>query len=121
MRTSRCANENHLADFTAIDFFIVPTATFRVLYVLLTMSHDRRRILHFNVTISPSAHWTAQQVAEAFPYAQGQEPSAASGSKVPSANRTGGWATGPPRLPLGPDDGLAHRAGRYPSSDAWPR
>ena len=55
------------------------------------------------------------------PLAQGQEPSAASGSKVPSANRTGGWATGSPRLPLGPDDGLAHRAGRYPSSDAWPR
>jgi len=43
--------------------------TFRVLYVLLTMSHDRRRILHFNVTTSPSAQWTAQQVVEAFPYA----------------------------------------------------
>jgi hypothetical protein len=67
-RVWRSFLENHLADFTAIDFFIVPTATFRVLYVLLIMSHDRRRILHFNVTISPSAHWTAQQVAEAFPY-----------------------------------------------------
>ncbi|MCJ7630295.1 MAG: hypothetical protein MUO50_18120, partial [Longimicrobiales bacterium] len=42
--------------------------TFRVLYVLLIMSHDRRRILHFNVTTSPSAQWTAQQVVEAFPY-----------------------------------------------------
>jgi len=39
-----------------------------VLYVLLIMSHDRRRILHFNVTTSPSAQWTAQQVVEAFPY-----------------------------------------------------
>ncbi len=60
--------ENHLTDIAAMDFFIVPTATFRVLYVLLIMSHDRRRILHFNVTNSPSAHWTAQQVVEAFPY-----------------------------------------------------
>jgi hypothetical protein len=42
--------------------------TFRMLYVLLIMSHDRRRILHFNVTTSPSARWTAQQVREAFPY-----------------------------------------------------
>jgi transposase InsO family protein len=61
-------HENHLADFAAIDFFIVPTATFRVLYVVLIMSHDRRRILHFNVTTSPSAHWTAQKIVEAFPY-----------------------------------------------------
>jgi hypothetical protein len=52
-----------------IDFFVVPTVTFRVLYVFLVMSHDRRRILHFNVTTSPSARWTAQQVVEAFPYA----------------------------------------------------
>ncbi len=60
--------ENHRTDIAAMDFFIVPTATFRVLYVLLIMSHDRRRILHFNVTTSPSAQWTAQQVVEAFPY-----------------------------------------------------
>ena len=60
--------DNHLADLAAIDFFIVPTVTFRILYVLLIMSHDRRRILHFNVTTSPSAQWTAQQVVEAFPY-----------------------------------------------------
>ena len=60
--------DNRLRDIVAIDFFFVPTATFRVLYVLLIMSHDRRRILHFNVTTSPSARWTAQQVSEAFPY-----------------------------------------------------
>jgi putative transposase len=67
-QTWRSFLENHLTDIAAMDFFIVPTATFRVLYVLLIMSHDRRRILHFNVTTSPSAHWTAQQVVEAFPY-----------------------------------------------------
>ena len=60
--------ENHLGDISAMDFFIVPTATFRVLYVFLIMAHDRRRILHFNVTTSPSAHWAARQVLEAFPY-----------------------------------------------------
>ncbi len=60
--------DNHVRDIVAIDFFVVPTATFRVLYVLLIMSHGRRRILHFNVTTSPSAQWTAQQIVEAFPY-----------------------------------------------------
>jgi len=68
-QTWRSFLENHLTDIAATDFFIVPTVTFRVLYVLLIMSHDRRRILHFNVTTSPSAQWTAQQVVEAFPYA----------------------------------------------------
>ena len=60
--------DNHVRDIVAIDFFVVPTATFRVLHVLLVMSHERRRVLHFNVTSSPSARWTAQQVSEAFPY-----------------------------------------------------
>ena len=67
-QTWRSFLENHLTDIVAIDFFVVPTATFRVLYVFLVMSHDRRRILHFNVTTSPSAQWTAQQLFEAFPY-----------------------------------------------------
>ncbi|MFH1763612.1 MAG: transposase [Gemmatimonadota bacterium] len=60
--------DNHVRDIVAIDFFVVPTATVRVLYIFLVMSHDRRRILHFNVTPSPSARWTDQQVREAFPY-----------------------------------------------------
>jgi transposase InsO family protein len=46
---------------------VVPTATFRVLFVLLILAHDRRRILHFNVTSGPSAEWTAQQVVQSFP------------------------------------------------------
>jgi putative transposase len=45
----------------------VPTATFRVLYVLVVLTHDRRRVLHFNVTEHPTAAWTAQQIIEAFP------------------------------------------------------
>jgi transposase InsO family protein len=66
--TWRSFLENHLGDIAAMDFFVVPTATFRVLYVLVIMAHDRRRILHFNVTTSPSAAWTARQLIEAFPY-----------------------------------------------------
>ena len=58
---------NHLPDTAACDFFTVPTATFRVLYCFLILSHDRRRIVHFNVTAHPTAEWTAQQMVEAFP------------------------------------------------------
>ena len=45
----------------------MPTATFRVLFVLVVLAHDRRRVLHFNVTEHPTSAWTAQQIVEAFP------------------------------------------------------
>ena len=61
---------NHGKDLVAVDFFVVPTATFRVLYVFLVLAHERRKVLHFNITDSPSAAWTAQQLTEAFPDAQ---------------------------------------------------
>jgi putative transposase len=57
--------ENHAKEFIALDFFTVPTATFRVLFVLVILSHDRRRILHFNATEHPTAVWTARQLLEA--------------------------------------------------------
>ena len=57
-----------MKDIAAVDFFTVPTATFRVLYCFLVLSHDRRRVVHFNVTANPSAAWTAQQLVEAYPY-----------------------------------------------------
>ena len=47
--------QNHLLGIVAMDFFVVPTVTFRVLHVFIVMSHDRRRILHLNATTSPSA------------------------------------------------------------------
>jgi hypothetical protein len=59
---------NHTKDIVAIDFFTIPTVTFRILYVLMIMSHDRRKVVHFNVTDSPSPQWTGQQIIEAFPY-----------------------------------------------------
>ena len=65
--TWRTFLDNHVKDLVSLDFFVVPTATFRVLFILLVLAHDQRRILHFNVTSSPSAAWTAQQVVQAFP------------------------------------------------------
>jgi len=59
---------NHANDIGSIDFFTVPTATFRVLYIFLVLDNARRKILHFNVTESPSAVWTGQQIVEAFPW-----------------------------------------------------
>ncbi|HEY1598599.1 MAG TPA: hypothetical protein VGG64_03300 [Pirellulales bacterium] len=59
---------NHTKDIAAVDFFVVPTATFRMLYCFVVLSLDRRRVLHFNVTANPSAAWTGQQVVEAFPF-----------------------------------------------------
>jgi hypothetical protein len=59
--------KNHMPETAACDFFVVPTATFRLLYCFLILSHDRRRIVHFNVIANPSAQWTAQQIVEAFP------------------------------------------------------
>jgi len=58
--------DNHVGELVSIDFFTVPTATFRVLFVLIVLAHDRRRIVHFNVTDHPTAEWTSQQMVEAF-------------------------------------------------------
>ena len=57
--------KNHAPDLIALDFFTVPTATFRVLFVLVVLTHSRRRLVHFNVTAHPTAEWTARQLLEA--------------------------------------------------------
>src|SRR5215831_19422144 len=69
-QTWRTFLENHAQQLVFIDFFTVPTIRFQVLYVFLVLAHDRRRILHFNVTDHPTAKWTRQQAREAFPFAQ---------------------------------------------------
>jgi len=66
-QTWRTFLTNHVRDLVSIDFFTVPTAGLRVLFVLVVLAHHRRRVLHFNVTEHPTAHWTAQQIVEAFP------------------------------------------------------
>ena len=59
---------DHVKDPVSLDFFVVPTVTHKVLFVLLILAHERRRLVHFNVTEHPTAEWTAQQVVEAFPW-----------------------------------------------------
>ena len=59
---------NHREMIAAMDFFVVPTVTFRVYYVWFAIEHARRRILHFSVTDSPTAFWVIQQLREAFPF-----------------------------------------------------
>ncbi len=66
-QTWRTFLANHVRDLVALDFFTVPTARLRVLFVLVVLVHHRRRVVHFNVTDHPTAHWTAQQVVDAFP------------------------------------------------------
>ena len=66
-QTWRTFLDNHINQIAACDFFVVPTATFHLLWCFVILSHDRRRIVHFNVTYGPSAQWTAQQVIEAYP------------------------------------------------------
>jgi transposase InsO family protein len=67
-QTWRVFLENHVKSMVSVDFFTVPTIRFQVLYVFLVLAHDRRRILHFNVTAHPTAEWTAQQLIQAFPW-----------------------------------------------------
>jgi hypothetical protein len=59
---------NHLECLASIDFFVVPTATFRILFVFIVLQHQRRRILHIGVTANPTSQWTSQQIREAFPW-----------------------------------------------------
>src|SRR5919201_283653 len=66
-QTWRTFLANHVRDLVSLDFFTVPTARLRVLFVLVVLAHHRRRVVHFSVTEHPTAHWTAQQIVDAFP------------------------------------------------------
>src|SRR5271156_2687401 len=84
---------NHREAIVAIDFFTVPTITFRVLYCCFVISHGRRRILHVSVTKHPTSGWIIQQLREAFPF--GSTPKfliydrdARYGREVPAAVRS---------------------------------
>jgi len=67
-QTWRTFLDNHVQDIVAVDFFTVPTATFRILFVFVVLRHHRRRVVHFNVTAHPTGEWTAQHIVEAFPF-----------------------------------------------------
>ena len=66
-QTWRTFLTNHASQIMAADLFVVPTVTFRLLFVLVILAHDRRRIVHVAVTEHPTAAWTAQQLRNAFP------------------------------------------------------
>src|ERR1700730_15751180 len=59
---------NHTKDLVSIDFFVVPTITFQLLFTFVILSHDRTRLVHFAVTANSTAEWTARQLLQAFPW-----------------------------------------------------
>lgn len=67
-QTWRTFIKNHVGSLASIDFFVVPTVAFRLLYGFVVLRHDRREIVHFNVTASPTAAWVSQQLRNAFPF-----------------------------------------------------
>ena len=66
-QTWRAFLNNHVQDLVSVDFFTVPTVSFRVLFVFVVLAHHHRRVVHCNVTEHPTAKWTGQQMMEAFP------------------------------------------------------
>ncbi|HEX2459726.1 MAG TPA: helix-turn-helix domain-containing protein, partial [Vicinamibacterales bacterium] len=66
-QTWRTFLTNHVSHIMAADLFVVPTVTFRLLFVLVVLAHERRRLVHVAVTEHPTAAWTAQQLRNAFP------------------------------------------------------
>jgi putative transposase len=84
---------NHREAIAAMDFFTVPTVTFSVLYCFFLISHDRRRVLHCNVTRHPTSLWIVQQLREAFPFDSAPrflifDRDAKYGEEVPAAVRS---------------------------------
>ena len=67
-QTWRTFLSNHVGQIVAADFFVVPTVTCRLVFVLVLLVHDRRRIRHVAVTAHATTAWTAQQLREAFPW-----------------------------------------------------
>lgn len=61
---------NHADGIASVDFLIVPTIGFKLLYAFVILGHGRRKLLHIGVTDHPTAEWTARQIIEAFPWAE---------------------------------------------------
>lgn len=84
-QTWRTFLTNHVRDLVAVDFFRLPTARLRVLFVFVVLAHHRRRVLHLNVTKHPTAAWTAQQLVDIFP--DDSAPPIFSATATPSTGR----------------------------------
>jgi transposase InsO family protein len=87
-QTWRTFLANHMKDMVSSDFFVVPTVFFRVLFVFVILSHDRRRPLHVAVTEFPTSEWVAHQMLEAFPWDSARIPCCAIGEKF---QETASW------------------------------
>src|SRR5512139_1587796 len=66
--TWRSFLHNHMHDTAAVDMFVVVTARFQLLYALVVLGHERRKVIHFDVTQNPTQVWLARQITEAFPW-----------------------------------------------------
>ena len=66
--TWRSFLQNQMTDIAAVDLFVVATATFGLLYAVIVLGHDRRWVLHFDVTQNPTQTWLARQITEALPW-----------------------------------------------------
>ena len=58
--------KNHASEIILIDFFCIPTTNFKLLHVLVFLSHERRKVIHFNVTTNPTSEWASQQLKNAL-------------------------------------------------------
>jgi len=81
-QTWRTFLDHHVGSLVSVDFFTVPTVMFKVLFVFVVLAHDRRRVVHINVTDAPTAEWTAQQLVEAFPWETAPSPASLCGKRV---------------------------------------
>jgi hypothetical protein len=59
---------NHAAGIVAMDFLVIPTVGFRLLYVLVILRHQRRRLISLRVSVNPTAQWIAHQITDVFPW-----------------------------------------------------
>jgi hypothetical protein len=114
-QTWRAFLVNHAEQMASIDFFTVPTTTFRVLFVFVVLAHARRRVLHFQVTEHPTQEWTMQQIREACPWEQVpryllRDRDAIYGRDFAASPKTWGWRKCSPRR---------ERPGRIPMWNGW--
>jgi len=75
--------KDHVGTLASMDFFTVPSATFRLLYVLVILRHQRRCVVHFRVTPAPTAAWVSQQWRQAFPFETAPRSATAMGVMIP--------------------------------------
>ncbi|MHB8524933.1 MAG: hypothetical protein ACYDD2_02085 [Candidatus Acidiferrales bacterium] len=102
---------NHREAIAAVDFFTVPTITFGVLCGFFVIAHDRRRILHFNVTRHPTSLWVVQQLREAFPFE--------SAPRFLISDRDGKYGGRVPRNRSIPEDRTRAYFVRKPLAERW--